>query len=237
MDNSDDPGDEITFDPLPTPNIPIPRAARAIASRISREWPAGSWRRLTRQSWLLAAIAAVVVIGALKLAGVIWTSAPPRWVPALGTGVTVTEPGQVAPGHGSPGAALAGVLAALSSKDPAALCEYAYAYASSVAECEAQISRTSRNQAGYVASVKIGYVAIDGTHALVGITGKVCPPGKTPVCVTNVDPSAIFSTGNTFTTLWAQTVNPTSSHAYTLLPFVEVGGKWYFGPEPTESDP
>ncbi len=142
MDNPSGPGDEIAIDPFPTPNIPIPRAARAIASRISREWPAGNWRRLTWQGWLLAAIAAVVVIGALKLAGVIWTSAPPRWVPALGTGVTVTEPGQVAPGHGSPGAAVVGVLAALSSKDPAAFCKYSYAYASSVAQCEAGISRT-----------------------------------------------------------------------------------------------
>ena len=236
MDNSSGPDDEITIDPLSTPNIPIPRAARAIVSRISREWPAGSWRRPTRRSWLPAAIAAVVVIGALKLAGVIWTSAPPRWVPALGTGVTVTEPGQVAPGHGSPGAALAGALAALSSKDPAALCEYAYAYPSSVAQCEAQISRTSPNQAGYVASVKIDYVAIDGTRALVGFTGKVCPPGDKPVCLTNADPSAIFSAGNTFTTLWAQAVNPTSSHAYTLLPCAEVDGRWYFGPDPTESD-
>jgi hypothetical protein len=239
MDNSSGPDDEITIDPLPTPNIPIPRAARAIVSRISREWPEGSRRRLTRQSWLLAAIAAVVVIGALKLAGVIWTSAPPRWVLALGAGVTVTGPGQVAPGHGSPGAALAGVLAALSSKDPATLCEYAYAYASPVAQCKAQINRTSRNQALYVASIKIGYVAIDGTRALVGLTGKICSPGRMPECVTNVDPSAIFSAGNTFTTLWAHTVNSTSSafsNAYTLLPCAEVGGKWYFGPYPTVSD-
>ena len=56
------------------------------------------------------------------------------------------------------------------------------------------------------------------------------------MCLTNADPSAIFSAGNTFTTLWAQAVNPTSSHAYTLLPCAEVGGRWYFGPEPTESD-
>jgi len=237
MDDSSGPRDEIRIDPLRTPNIPIPRAARAIVSRISRQWPARS-RRLTRQSWLLAAIAAVIVIGVLKLAGGIWTSAPPRWVPALGTGVTVTEPGQVAPGHDSPGAALVGVLAAMSSKDPAAVCEYAYAYASSVSQCKAQINRTSRNQAPYVTSVKISYVAIDGPHALVGITGKICTPGKTPECVTNVDPSAIFSTGTTFTTLWAAQqapVNSPSSNAYTLLPCVEVGGKWYFGLDATES--
>jgi hypothetical protein len=242
MDNSRGPGDEITIDPLPVPSIPVGRAARAIVSRISRELPAGSRRRLRRHGWLLAAVAAVVVIGALKLAGVIWTSTPPRWVPALGAGVTVTEPGQVAPGHGSPGAALAGVLAALSSKDPAASCDYAYAYASSVAQCKAGISQASEYQAGYVVSVKIGYVAIDGTHALVGFTGKVCPPGNNPECVTNADPSAIFSAGNTFTTLWSQTVNPTSSNpassnGYTLLPCVEVGGKWYFGSDPTDQSP
>jgi hypothetical protein len=239
MDNSSGPDDEITIDPLPTPNIPIPRVARAMVGWISREWPTGSWRRLARRSWLPAAIAAVVVIGALKFAGVIWTSAPPRWVPALGKGVTVTEPGHVAPGHGSPGAALVGVLTALSSKHPAALCDYVYAYASTVAQCKAQLSQTARNQAPYVVSVKIGYVAIDGTRALVGITGKICVPGNKPECVTNVDPSAIFSAGNTFTALWAHMVNPTSSssgNAYKLLPCVEVGGKWYFGPAPTESD-
>jgi hypothetical protein len=179
----------------------------------------------------------VVVIGALKLAGVIWTSAPPRWVPALGTGVTVTGPEQVAPGHGSPGAAFVGVLAAVSSKDPAALCEYTDAYASSVAQCKAQISQASRGQAAYIESVKIGYVAIDGTRALVGFTGKICPPGNTRECVANADPSAIFSAGNTFTALWAQTVNPDSGNAYSLLPCVEVGGKWYFGPDPTDESP
>jgi hypothetical protein len=239
MDDSSGPDDEITIDPLPVPGIPVPGAARAIASRISRAWSAGGWRRLARQGGFLAAIVAIVAIGALKLAGVIWTSAPPRWVAALGPGVTVTGPWPAAPGHDSPGAALAGELAALSSKDPAALCEYAYAYASPVARCEAQTSRTSLNQAPYFTSVKIGYVAIDGTRALVGFTGKVCSPGKTPECVTNADPSAIFSTGDTFTTLWAHTVNSPnspSSDAYTLLPCAEVGGKWYFGPEPTQSD-
>jgi hypothetical protein len=234
MDDSNGAGDEIAIDPLPTPNIPIPRAVRAIAGRVSREWLPGSRRRLTPRGWLLIALAAVVVIGALKLAGVIWTSPPPKWVAALGAGVTVTEPGQVAPGHGSPGAVFAGVLAALSSKDLTATCEYAYAYANAVAQCETQLSRVPPDQVPYSVSVKISYVAIDGTRALVGITGKICSPGNRPECVTNADPAAIFSTGNTFTALWAQTAN-TSGNIYALLPCVEVGGKWYAGPEPTGS--
>jgi hypothetical protein len=241
MDDSSDPGDEISIDPLPAPGIPIPGAARAIVSRISREWPAGNWRRPAWQGWLLAAIAAVVVIGALKLDGVIWTSPPPRWVPALGPGVTVTGPGQVAPGHDSPGAVMAGLLAAMSSKDPAAFCGYAYASASSVAQCKAAISRAPGNKTPYV-SLKVGYVAIDGTHALVGTTGKICRPGSRPECVTNADPATIFSAGSTFTALWTQTVNPTpgnpaSGNGYTLFPCAEVGGKWYFGSDPTDPSP
>src|SRR5579862_4425317 len=107
MDNSNGPDDEITIDPLPAPDIPILRAARAVAGR----------------------------------------------VPALGVGVTVTGPGQTAPGHGSPGAVLVGFLAALSSQDPATACDYAYADAGSVARCKAQVSNVQRNQLPYGVSV------------------------------------------------------------------------------------
>jgi hypothetical protein len=126
VENSNGPDDEITIDPLPTPYIPVPRAVAVIARRIPREWRLGNGQRLTWQGWLLAAIAAFVVIGALKLAGVIWMSAPPKWVTTLGTGVTVTGPEQLAPGHGSPGAALTGLMAALSAKDPARSCGYIF---------------------------------------------------------------------------------------------------------------
>ncbi|MBO0825622.1 MAG: hypothetical protein J2P27_17480, partial [Actinobacteria bacterium] len=166
MDNSSGPRDEITIDPLPMPRIPVPRAVAAIANRVRHTWTVRSERRLTRRGWLLAAIAAGVVIGALNLADVIWTSAPPKWASALGAGVTVTGPEQVAPGHGSPGAVLAGLLAALSSKDPAASCDYTYAtYPASLARCRAELSQIPRNQMPYSESVKIGYVAIDGTRA------------------------------------------------------------------------
>jgi hypothetical protein len=231
VDNLNGPDDEITIDPLPAPHIPIPRAVAVIAGRIPHEWPLGNERRLTWRGWLLAAIAAVVAIGALQLAGVIWTSAPPKWVTALGTGVTVTGPEQVAPGHGSPGAALTGLMAALSSKDPATACDYVFLRP---ARCVIQPDQGSRNQLPYGVSVKIAYVAISGTHALVGFTGKICSPGATPECMTNTNPATIFSAGNTFAALWTQTVSPNSSgtFSYRLLPCVEVGGKWYVGSGP-----
>jgi hypothetical protein len=229
MDNPDGPDDEITIDPLPTPNIPILRAVAVIAGRIPREWLPGSGRRLTWRGWLLAAIAAAVVIGALKLGGVIWTSAPPKWVTALGTGVTVTGPEQVAPGHGSPGAALTGLMASLSSKDPATFCDYIFV--GPAGRCEVQSGLGSRSQLPYGVSFKIGYVAISGTRALVGFTGEICSPRTTPKCLANTNPAAIFSTGNTFAALWTLTVSPNfnDTSPYTLLPCVKVGGKWYVG--------
>src|SRR6185437_14710943 len=166
----------------------------------------GNGRRPTWQGCLLGAIAAVAVIAALKLSGVIWTSGPPKWVTTLGAGVTVTGPEQLAPGHGSPGAALTGLIAALSSKGTATLCDYIYMPPG--AQCTAASSQGSQDRL----SVKIGYVAIAGTHALVGFTGKVCTPyvRSHSGCVTNTDPAAIFSAGNTFAALWAQTASPNS---------------------------
>jgi hypothetical protein len=232
VDNPNDPDDEITLDPLPAPHIPIPRAVAMIAGRIPRQWPLRNGRRLTWRGRLLAVTAAVVVIGALTLAGVLWASAPPRWVAALGTGVTVTGPGQVAPGHGSPGAALTGLLAALSSKDPATACDYVFV--GSAAQCKAQFSHVPRDQFPYRMSLKIGYVAISGTRALVGFTGKICVPPTTPECTANTSPAAIFSAGKTFTALWTQTLRPNYSDplSYGLQPCTEAGGKWYVGAGP-----
>jgi hypothetical protein len=229
MDSSSDPDDEVAIDPLPLPGIPIPPVLPAIMGRARRELLAESGRGLTWQGWLAAAIAAVVLIGTLKLAGAIWTSPPPRWVPALGPGVTVTGPEQVAPGQGSPGAVLAGVLAAVSSKDLAAACVYLDA---SGTRCKGQYSRVPRNELPYAVSVKVGYVAIDGARALVGFTGRLCFPGNTPECVTNADPAAIFSAGSTFTTLWAQATTPSLGGGYWLQPCFKTGGKWYLGSGP-----
>jgi len=227
MDSSNDPDDEIGIDPLPMPRIPMPSIVPAITGRLRRELLVEGNRRPTRQGWLAGVIAAVILIGALKLTGVIWTTQPPAWVPALGPHVTVTGPDQVAPGQGSPGAVLAGALAALSSQDPGAACKYLY---QAGPRCTAQFSQAPRNQLPYAVSVKVSYVAIDGTQALVGFTGKICSPGNTPECVTNTDPAAIFSGGDTFTTLWTQTTGPTYGNSgYSLQPCSKTGGKWYLG--------
>ena len=228
MDNSNSPDDEITIGLLPVPHIPVPRALAVIAGRIPREWLWGKGRRLTWRGWLLAAVAAAVVIGALKLAGVIWTSPPPAWVTALGPGVTVTGPEQVAPGHGSPGAAFTGSVAALSSKDPATFCDYVSV--SSVSRCKAVFSKAPRNQLPYSASFKIGYVAISGTRALAGFTGKICWPGALPECMANTNPTLGFSAGDTFAALWTKAVRldfVSTTSLYRLQPCVDVGGKWY----------
>jgi hypothetical protein len=148
--------------------------------------------------------------------------------------VTVTGPGQVAPGHGSPGAALTGFIAALSAKDPATACGYISVES---ARCEAQAGQALRDQLPYGVSFKIGYVAVSGTRALAGFTGKICSPGATPECMTNTNPAAVFSAGDTFAALWTQTVGPNSSatSSYTLEPCVEVGGKWYVGSGPVSA--
>jgi len=222
MDLSNDPDDEIAIDPLPVPSIPIPRVVPALAGRLRGQ--------LTpRRGGLLAVVAVVVLIGALKLSGVIWTPRPPAWVAALGQGVTVTQPEQVAPGQGSPGAVLAGVLVAVSSQHPAASCQYIYAPG---VRCTAQFSHTPHNQLPFARSLKIGYVAIDRTRALVGYTGKICSPGNSPECQANANPAAIFSAGDSFTTLWAQATGPTFGGGYSLQPCFKVSGKWYLGAGP-----
>jgi hypothetical protein len=223
MDNPNDPEDEVSLDPFPGVRIP--------------DWVAGAGEpRLTRRARILASVVAVVVIGGvlggLKVAGVLWTTPPPKWVSELGPGVTVTGPARDTPGHGSPGAAFAGVLASLSAKDPVSVCDYIL-YGPR-ARCRTDYSRVTRGQLPYAVSVKTGYVAIDGTRALLGYTGELCSPGSIPRCIANDNPAAIFSAGRSFGALWTLTVNPSFEPApmYSLLPCVEVGGKWYYGAGP-----
>src|SRR6185312_8751553 len=72
----------------------------------------------------------------------------PSWAPALGPDVTVTAPARVAPGHGSPGGAIAGLVAAISARRYAAACGYvepAEQAACRAAEAEPASQQSARN--------------------------------------------------------------------------------------------
>jgi hypothetical protein len=171
--------------------------------------------------------------GLLAAAGCSSTSqtALPSWASALGAGVTVTAPARVAPGDGSPGAAVEGVLDAFAAKRYTAEC--AYLEPSAQAPCASGAAQLSSGSAPYTKNAAIGYVAIHGDEALVGTTGTFCSPDQTPQCFSNRDPAAIFSSGKPFSALWAEANKTSSQNAYMLVPCIEVGGKWYvYAPPP-----
>jgi hypothetical protein len=153
------------------------------------------------------------------------SSAQPSWASALGSGVTVTAPQSVAPGHGSPGAAAAGEIAALDAKNFPAVCEYLDPTA--VTQCKSQASQVSASELPYATNAAIGYVAIDGDKALVGTTGKYCSPGQSPECFTNTDPAAILSSGKSFSQQWSAANASTPPNVYSLAPCIKLNGKWY----------
>ena len=161
------------------------------------------------------------------------SSSTPSWASALGPGVTLVAPETVAPGNGSPGAVMTGFIAALNAKKYTAVCSYVPP--DSQSQCRSLLGSTSMSLlAGKMPFAKhagLGYVAIDGTEALIGTTGEYCAPGDSPECYTNNSPTAILNSGKSFSALWkttvAETDNSNSPNVYTLAPCLEVGGKWY----------
>ena len=152
--------------------------------------------------------------------------AAPSWAKSLGSGVTVTSPGASA--AGSPGAVLTSVIAAVEAGRYAKICDYLQP--SQQSKCSSALGSV---QASAVATamptfknLAVSYTAIDGSRALVGLTGTICSPDQKPSCVTNNDAAAIFDSGKTFAALWSESVASTSS-AYSLTPMTEVNGKWY----------
>lgn len=175
----------------------------------------------------IATAAALGIAGLLGTAGCSSSPSLPSWASGLGPGVTVTAP-QSSPAANSPGAVFLGFTKALSAKDYAGLCSY---YQPSIqSQCKSSLARLSSSKLPYAKNVGIGYVAIDGTRALVGSTGTYCSPGDTPECYTNTDPAAVFSSGKPFSQLWtAATTNTSSSssNVYQLSAVQEINGKWY----------
>ena len=160
------------------------------------------------------------------------SSSAPAWAAKLGPGVTVVAPETAAPGNDSPGAVVAGFVDSLRAKKFTGLC--AYMPPGSQSKCRTVFGSANADQmAAQMPTFKnfsIGYVAIHGTKALVGETGKVCDP-VAHGCYSNSDPAAIFSGGKPFSSLWSTAVaeinSSSDSNKYSLSPCIEIGGKWY----------
>jgi hypothetical protein len=152
------------------------------------------------------------------------SSSGPSWATALGPGVTVVPPQAVAPGQDSPGAVTAAALSALSTKKATSFCKYGLP--TQVATCVSGLSQMRADQFPFSRNAAIGYVAIQGDKAVVGMTGTFCTPGQKPECFTNTDPAAVFSTVHSFSGLWKNAMS-SNSRSYTLTPCEKVGEKWY----------
>ena len=151
------------------------------------------------------------------------SSTPHTWQQALGDGVVVTMPATPAPGSGSPGAAVLG-------EDKATLLAgCGYFQPSFQAECRLMVREHPNPNPETMTGIQLGYVAVDGIRALVGVTATACQRGQHPECITNRDPAAIFSTAKPFGTQWNQAVGSVNSPvlSYALTPCVRVNGRWY----------
>jgi hypothetical protein len=156
------------------------------------------------------------------------TGGQPGWARALGRGVVVTAPSATAAGHGRPGAALQGEVDAIDSGKPARACPY-FPPASQPG-CKAAFAGSSASDGVSVSHFTLGYVAVRGTEALVGSTGKYCAAAQAPECSSNSNPAALFEHGKSFAALWTEAISQDSGGAtnvYSLAPCVRVGGRWY----------
>jgi hypothetical protein len=97
--------------------------------------------------------------------------------------------------------------------------------------CHHALAGVTSTDGATISHFRLGYVAIDGSKALVGLTGTNCAPSDKPRCDTNTDPAALFSARRSFATLYTEALasqNPnTTANTYSLAPCVEVGSKWY----------
>jgi hypothetical protein len=131
-------------------------------------------------------------------------------------------------GHESPGAAFQGEISALSAGKPAGACPYFPP--SAQAQCRKALADAPDGSGVTYKDFALGYVAIDGTKALVGSTGTFCAAAQTPQCGSNYNAAAIFDTAKPFAVLWAQALAADSlsaQNSYSLAPCVKIGSKWY----------
>lgn len=123
---------------------------------------------------------------------------------------------------------MAGVVKALSAGPITDFCKYEQP--SQQSSCRSTFGQVTKSEvASQLPTFKnfaLGYLAIDGTKALIGVTGTICVPNQKPSCYANKNPAAILDSGKPFATLWRQAV-AAPANVYSLSPAIEVDGSWY----------
>ena len=145
-----------------------------------------------------------------------------------GSGVlSGTGGASVAPGHGSPEAAVDGILTALMTGHSTAWCTYFNP--SDLTECQQDSEQVELSITG---NYSIKSQVISGSQALVGLTGNLCFHGNATgttllQCATNSDPSTGMPQGaGSFAQAYAATANEPST-SLSPIPCIEVTGSWY----------
>ena len=140
---------------------------------------------------------------------------------------TLSGGGTISPGHGSPEAAVDGILTALKSGSTTAWC--AYFNPSDKSECDQDSSALALNITG---NYSIKNQVIQGSQALVAITGNLCFHGNATgttllQCANNSNASTGMPPGaGSFSQAYAATANA-SSDTLSPVPCIEVDGSWY----------
>jgi hypothetical protein len=134
--------------------------------------------------------------------------------------VTVISPRSDAAGNNySPGAVIHSYIDELNAGRFSVLCSLVEPAAQP--SCTKAVAGATSNGAKFT-NFKLGYMAIKGDQALVGVTGTNCNPTQKPTCTTNSDPAALFSSGASFATLFRQGLasqNPSdTTNSYSLAP-------------------
>ena len=180
--------------------MPAVLAAAVVALAAGCSWIQPSNRVLAEQGQSTSSSA-----GTSSSASAPAPPAQPAWAAALGVGVVVTAPTAATPGDDSPGAAVHGLAHTMSTGTLAQTC--AYYPPSDQASCRAIMAQVPvGSRSGSIRDFALGYVAVDGNEALVGVTGTFCMPTAKPACMTNDNPAAIFSEAKPFRELWAESV-------------------------------
>ncbi len=152
----------------------------------------------------------------------------PSWVKSLGPGVTIIPPGKASPSNATPTGVMAGVVESITTGPFTDFCKYEQP--SEQSSCRSTFGQVTKaevtSQLPTFKDFALGYTAIDGTKALIGITGTICVPNQKPSCYSNKDPAAVLDSGKPFAKLWSEAI-AAPANVYSLSPCVEVNGSWY----------